>query len=102
MPYIALMNESTQYGKDAPITYDDFDSGYTIFSFNTTTSHGQYINEEYSEPEEGSLELSCVFDTSPKVPIVFVVVCYFPSILAIDSARKFQISNASSRTMIRA
>ena len=67
-PYIALINESAQYGKDVPITYDDFDSGYTIFSFNTTKSHDQHITaeREYSEQEDGSLELTCVFENAPR------------------------------------
>lgn len=92
--YLALLNEGTFHNKEIPITYTAFDAGYSIFSFDCTAGHDQLIDkneEKVSQRLEGNVELSCVFGAAPAVPIVFVVLCYFPSSVLIDTSRKAQL-----------
>ena len=97
--YLSLLNEGANHNKDITISYDDYDAGYTIFSFDCSAGHDQLIDRNYddarvSQRMEGSLELTCVFETAPTEPIVFVVLCYFPSAVLIDSSRKFLLIDA--------
>ena len=96
MAYLSLINESGYRNKQIPITYDMFDAGYSIFSYDCSIGHEQFFDKigGVSQRLEGSLELSCVFDAAPTEAIVFVVLCYFPSAVLIDTNRKFQLVDA--------
>lgn len=100
--YFALLHES---GKglnnfNLPITYDDYDNGYTIYVWDLTNNHTMVSQDgQYSEPNIGGLlQLKAYFREAPDENLCIYVILDYDMTYTIRKDRTVEIDEKPQKT----
>ena len=101
--YFALLHERGDQGAkgyNIPISYDDYDSGYTIFVWDLTNNHSMMESQnQYSEPNVGGLlQLRAHFTTPPKANLCIYVILEYDMAYTIRRDRTTEIEEKPQKT----